>query len=298
MSTAPPGESPRAHGGAATRPRVQKPVLASEALKDELAPLEPGRGAARIVAACAAVVLLAVAGLGHLSLTPASLPFVPAAALGGLGLLIAVAPLSYATRAAAMVAIGAAATIASLGGLGVVPIGWRLVRFVAGVALPAALLFRARYRAYPRARWILGVALTAAVPAIVASALVLVGEAPLTAKVGAGLTLVATLGSLAGFMGAETTGAATFVGLALLGALSLDLGLSVFGTLGDATFAAGVAAAAATLSFGAEATLAAVGAFGLLASRYAADARRIDLHQSSKEPPPPPPSSPDWTLRG
>ena len=79
---------------------------------------------------------------------------------------------------------------------------------MAATALPAALLFRSRYRAYLGARVALLVALAVALPAAVHAGMA-VAQGPLFASVAAGLTLVAILTTLMGFMGEGTTAAST-----------------------------------------------------------------------------------------
>ena len=85
---------------------------------------------------------------------------------------------------------------------------WRAVAMATmATALPAALLFRSRYRAFRAARVILGVALAASVPAIVflAAAALDAGQS-LGAR---GLAAAGVAGAAAatlGFMGPETSG--------------------------------------------------------------------------------------------
>ncbi|HMY17767.1 MAG TPA: hypothetical protein PKA58_15695, partial [Polyangium sp.] len=102
---------------------------------------------------------------------------------------------------------------------------------------------------------------------------------------GAIVALVVTLVGLVGFMGKETTGAGTYVGLSVLFGLGADLffvDLSYLESLGDwravlTTWLGSVAFISAT-------GLAALGLYQLLASRLSGDARRIDLHAITPEP--------------
>jgi hypothetical protein len=154
-----------------------KPVLASELLAEEVAPLEPARQACRVwlVLIAAGIALVGVAlrlGLGvpGLRLEGATLSFALAAAIAALALL----PFPYRARATMAVAGGTL-----LMGLGLRNIGplaglafdggeWRqLARLVAFSALPVALVLRTRYPAYPPVRWILVAGLACAGPFLV-----------------------------------------------------------------------------------------------------------------------------------
>jgi hypothetical protein len=160
---------------ATTAPRadVSRPVLASQTLADDLAPVEPGKGAMRVLMTIGGLLLVGIfcapwgeaAGslvfswdqLKHLG----ALEFVARIFLGAGGLVFLVAgllPLPYLLRAIT----GAL--------LGLVPIGvivaqgqdWRLIVVLVGlVLLPAALFHRWRYRGSLLARILVGVGVAA-----------------------------------------------------------------------------------------------------------------------------------------
>jgi hypothetical protein len=204
---------------------------------------------------------------------------------GAIALVAAAVRVTYRQRAVAMVVLGLLSGGVALEGANGALIqadrgaGWALARLAAAVALPAALLFRARYRAYRGARVALGAALALSLPFAVHVVLGLFGPVgPTTA--GAVAVLFVLAGSLAGFMGSETTGAGAYMAPACVVVLALDLALRgvghgpLLGVLTDA------------IAFGGAAALAAIGLFQILAWRFAADARRIDLHPLRESSPP------------
>lgn len=269
-----------------------KPLLASDALMEDLAPLEPSRDAARGWCAAVGLGFAALGALPLMGLRPggasaAGLSFF----LGGVTLVAALARVTYRQRAIAMLVIGLLVVLTGLGGTGPAAFiaqdapGLGLARAFAATALPGALLFRARYRAYSGARWLLGAAFVLAIPFIVLLALQHASREPDISTAGAIVALVVTLVGLVGFMGKETTGAGTYVGLSVLLGLGVELfllDLSGPGRLDSwpsimTTALGGVAFIAAT-------GLSALGLFQLLASRLSGDARRIDLHAALPEP--------------
>jgi hypothetical protein len=268
------------------RPR---PLLASEALREDLAPLEPLKGAARVLCLGAAAMLGAVAALEVVFEGRTLLAVAPVQSALGSALLVglAIAKVGYRARAAAMTALGGALLVEALGGVG--PAGglrssgsgtfWELARILASTLLPAALLFRAHYRAYPRARLLLGWGLALALPFVVRCGyIVLLGE-DLAARLVAGATIGSVLLSLVGFMGAGTTAMAGAWAVSLLLALSLDIAARWF--LPNASPGTHLVTA---LGFLAGETLAAFGLFQLMASRLACDARKIDVLRGRLEP--------------
>src|SRR5262249_9553909 len=122
----------------------------------------------------------------------------------------------------------------------------------------------------------------------------LTGE-PSLATAGSVLVLIGLVGSLTGFMGSDTTGAGAYVGPAMIVALSLDLALRCLAL----RRAAGLGPAAGTLGLGGGAGLASLGLFQILAVRFAADARRIDLHAATtpEEPAGDRDTVSDWSTR-
>ena len=103
---------------------------------------------------------------------------------------------------------------------------WALARLAAAIALPAALLFRARYRAYAGARVFLGAAIVLSLLPTAAHAVMALFVPASLATVGAVAVLAILAGSLAGFMGAETTGAGTYLAPAAVVLLAADLALA------------------------------------------------------------------------
>lgn len=288
----------------AVRNARKPPLLASEALMDDLAPVEPSRDVARYW--CVGV------GLGFIAL--GSLPLIGIRAgqhlsvalsflLGGLTLVAAVDRISYRHRSVAMLALGLLAALMGLGnvgpaaGISLDAPGLGIARAFAAIALPGALLFRARYRAYSGARWLLGAAFVVALPYIAWIIGRVVLFEPTMATAGAMVALVVTLVGLVGFMGKETTGGGTYVGLGVLIGLGTELFLADLGHAGAFSTSLQTTAitAASTLSFVAATGLSALGLFQLLASRLSRDARRIDLHAATPEPERPRPKKSEWT---
>ncbi len=282
-------------------PRIaRKPLLASEALMEDLAPVEPAARAARAWCAGVGAASLLFGALPLVGLLPGGTQAaIPWLVTGVIAVVAGVLPVTYRLRAVAMVVLGLLSGIVALQGAGGALMqadggaAWALARLVAAVALPAALLFRARYRAYAGARVFLGTALFMSLPFGVHTVLSLFGAMGV-ATAGAVAVLFVLLGSFAGFMGAETTGAGTYMAPATVVVLALELllrGLTPGPLLGVATGA---------VAFGGAAALAALGVFQILAWRFAADARLIDLHSSPRSSMPPrsdrePPS--DWSTR-
>jgi len=266
--------------------------LASEALMEDLAPLEPSRDVARFWCAAAGV---GFAGFGALPLVEvgpggtltAGLSFF----LGGVTLVAALTRVTYRQRAAAMLMIGLLVVVTGLGGTGPAAFiagdapGLGLARALAAMALPGALLFRARYRAYAGARWLLGAAFLMALPFVALIAVRLAFREPDLSTAGSIVALVVVLVGLVGFMGKETTGAGTYVGLGVLFGLGVEqclMDLSRPGTLD--TWPSIAAAVLRSVAFVAATGVSALGLFQLLASRLSKDARRIDLHAVEPEP--------------
>jgi hypothetical protein len=269
-----------------------KPLLASEALMEDLAPLEPSRDVARFWCAALGVGFAALGALPLVGLRPggtltAGLSFF----LGGVALVAALTRVTYRQRAIAMLVLGLLVVLTGLGGTGPAAFiahdapGLGLARAFAATALPGALLFRAHYRAYAGARWLLGAAFVVALPFVALLAWRLATHEPDLSTAGSIVALVVTLVGLVGFMGKETTGAGTYVGLSVLVGLGAELffsDLSYPGTL-DAWSSIFMTALGST-AFVAATGLSALGLFQLLASRLSVDARRIDLHAATPEP--------------
>lgn len=270
-----------------------KPLLASEALMEDLAPLEPSRNVARFWCAVLGVCFASLGVLPLVGLRPggtlsAGLSFF----LAGVALFAALTQVTYRLRAMAMLVIGLLVVLTGLGGMG--PAAFisqdamilGVARALAAIALPGALLFRAHYRAYTGARWALGAAFVLALPFVA-----LIGwrlatyEADLSTA-GSIVALVVTLVGLVGFMGKETTGAGTYVGLSVLIGLGVEQFLVDMNHNGALAAGPGVVVltAAGGIAFVAATGLAALGLFQLLASRFSGEARQIDLHAAIPEP--------------
>src|SRR5260221_12561466 len=216
-------------------------VLASEALREDMAPLEPDRRVGRWVLGGVAVALglLGIAmryGVGDpkTGTTPASFTLAAAGAAGALAGL----PFSYLVRATAILALGTALMLlgaAASGPLAGLRIGSslppELARLLALAVLPGALLFRARYRAYPKARVVLGLALIAAAPFAVSRGFVFASPRPSPAEEATAAADVAViLSGFFGFMGADTTGGGSVGASLWLGGLSSDIAVRRPGT--------------------------------------------------------------------
>ena len=259
------------------------PILASEALREELAPLQPARAECRFWLLGVALALTALGlamrfGIGVPSVRgdAATLCFSAAGAITA----AAVLPFPYALRA--MVALVVGGTLMVLGLRGGGPLAGLMIdgslargiaRIITLAVLPAALLFRSRYRAFPRARWVLASALLISLP-FVAMAGMLVADpgAPWLARLGAGTSIAWVLASCFGFMGHGTTGwGAVWASLVLTG-VPLEVGLRHF-FLADA--ATGLLTYPATaIGLICASALASLGLFQLFASIWAPEARR------------------------
>jgi hypothetical protein len=278
----------------------RKPLLASEALMEDLAPMEPARRAARAWCAAVGAASLLIGALPLLGLLPGGTPAaIPWLTTGAISLVAGITLVTYRQRAVAMVVLGLLTGVVALqscGGALMAAQGgpaWGLSRIVAAVALPAALLFRAGYRAYAWARVFLGAALVATLPFAVHSVMDLLGPVGLS-TLGAVLALAILLGSLAGFMGAETTGAGSYLAPAVVVTVALDLGL------GGIHHGPLLGVITGALAFGGASALASLGLFQILAWRFAADARRIDIHRPPRASHPPdsdPDPASDWSTR-
>lgn len=261
-------------------------VLASEALRDDVAPREPGAEAARFIVGGVAF-SFALLGLAMRLGADAtrtgsgsSVAFAAAGAAAGLAAL----PFPYSVRAIAAALLGGFLMLLGIEGTG--PLaglalsgsqGSNVARMLALGVLPGALLFRARYRAYPRARWVLGVGLIAALPFAASRALMLADTAvPLFERAGAALAVGVILAGLFGFMGEDTTGGGSVWAGLVLFVLPAEVALGQLdpahrhlpGGLGWLTHggaAVGTAGAA---------TLLAIGGYQALAAWLGADARR------------------------
>lgn len=262
------------------------PLLASEALREELAPLQPGAGACRLVLVGIALSMVALGiamrlgvGVPAIRLDASTLSFSMAGAIAA----VAVLPFPYAVRATLAILLGGGMMALGLRGAG--PLAGMAVdgatarsiaRLVVLTALPAALLFRSRYRAYRRARVVLAAALVLALPFVgLELALGLNDSAPVIARVGAISSIGIVALSLFGFMGQGTTGGGSVWAVLVLAALPLEVGLRHFtladqdsGQLTYPATALGIVCMAALTSFG---------LYQLLATVFGPEARRLSV---------------------
>jgi hypothetical protein len=283
------------------RAAVKKPLLASEALIEDLAPIEPAKRTARLWCAGLAAGFFVLGGLAIGGFAPGGpSAAAPEIALGCIALVAAGARLSYQQRAAVMILLGLLSAAVGFGGpvFSEVDRGWGLFRTLAAIALPGALHFRARYRAYTKARWILGAAFAAALPFAVYSVARVAGPASELEALGAALGIVAIGAGLLGFMGSETTGGGVATALVVIVALATDMALSSLASPIAARSWMGVThIVAAAVGFAGTSMVASLGCYQILASRFAADARRINLHAEPREVKPRQPSGSDWSTK-
>jgi hypothetical protein len=273
------------------------PVLASEVLREDLAPLEPGRRASQWWDGIVALLFLAIGvcirfgfGVGSVSPQASAICLAAAAATGATGLV----PFPYVWRAA----VGglAGATVVALGIFGIGPLALmalapsnplaELFRVVTCVAIPAALLFRSHYRAYERGRMLLAIAFVLALPFFASSAMFAI-EGPVMAKVGAGLAVTGAMLGLVAFMSAPTTLMSAWCAQLLTALITADICLrQVYAPVpaGGGQYAyllTGVAFFASVVPIG-------LGLFQTWAAVYAREARLVDVHRPSAPEPPPP----------
>jgi hypothetical protein len=258
---------------------------------EDLAPVHPARDAARIWCAAAGLGFLLLGGLSVVGLRPGGAAAGPPAFfLGAVALFAALIRVTYRQRAVAMVVLGALATVIGLAGSGpavgiaVGGAGWGAARAISGAALPAALVFRSRYRAYAGARWLLVAAFAVALPTVGHAVARLALLDPHIGHVGALAVILAVLASLTGFMGSETTGAGSFLAVAVVSSLAGDLLIAGLLAAGGVDVRDLIGAIAAALAFATTSAMTSLGLFQILAWRLAADAaRRIDLHRRPKD---------------
>ena len=269
---------------------VKPPVLASDILREEIAPIAPAKRAIRaslaaFAATFAVAALMAKVGIGPLQLTSRA-AFEGSLVIAALAAVAATVPLPYAARAAVAAVAGLLPLIFGVLQLGPVAAFGAAGPLRAALAipiltlLPAALVFRARYRAFRAARVILAVALVACLPGV---ALLALGAFDVAAPVGdrltAGLACGAVLTALFGFMGPETSAAcvqwAATVVLAYAARGALDAIEAAWS--GDAIAMSAYAAAAAGELIAS--MLVTFALFQILAVALASRARQVDVHQ-------------------
>ncbi len=281
---------------------ARKPLLASEALMEDLAPVEPWSREVRYWAVGWGLLFVLLGVIPYLSGSVAG-SSVLSFLLGALTLAAAGAPLNYATRAVALIVIGTVC-----GGLGMAGYGpaavlegtvgaWAILHLVTATGLPAALLFRARYRAYVGARYILVAALGATFP-FVGYCLLMLGQDDLAVQVASGIALAAIALSLLGFMGSETTIAGSWVAAVVIVTVAGQIGVEA--TLGIEPAALTIEllwAIGSVIAFAGATLLGALGVFQILAGRHWTDARDVDLRRRNVERPKLPSITEFWSTR-
>jgi hypothetical protein len=151
--------------------------------------------------------------------------------------------------------------------------GSEVARLLSLATLPGALLFRARYRAYPRARLVLGIALALSIPFAVTQVIVAADSAsPLMDRGSAALDLAIVLSGLFGFMGEDTTAGGSVWAALVLALLPANIAVRGFDAVAAGAWVRPVGAAIGTAC---AATLTAIGVFHLMASWFGSDARRL-----------------------
>lgn len=300
-SGAPP--APKAPPSEAGR---RKPLLASEVLKDDIAPVEPLARSVKYWGAATAILFLALGfspaattGLGGAPSDSATAHW----ALGGLCLAASVIPLRYWWRAAALLllsVVGGLLGVTGRGPAGAVADGageWGLLHLLACVALPAALLFRARYRAFPGARFLLAAALVLTVPFAIYAVMRLL-HAGLPVQLVSAVALGVVLLSLLGFMGSETTGAGDVMAAGLIIAITGQIGAEAIASVGGGLAVRGVLWSLASITaFAAAAAVGSIGLFQLLAWRLGPLARAVDTRTRPPAERPRKHSVADWLTR-
>ncbi|MFO0762483.1 MAG: hypothetical protein U0359_38950 [Byssovorax sp.] len=242
---------------------------------DDLAPLEPSRDAARIWCVALGLSFEAFGALPLIGLRPGGVKAaIPSLVIGAIAMVAALPGITYRQRAIAMVVLGLLSDIVGLQGTGAGGLGWNLARLVPAITIGAALMFRARYRAYTGARIFLGLALASSLPFVIQVSLGLGGGVgPFDA--GAIVALLAIAASFSGFMGAETTGAGPYLAHGVALAFAVELVTSALGAPRARTDVGGVVQVVIpALAFVGSSVLAALGLFQIAAWRFAADARR------------------------
>jgi hypothetical protein len=267
------------------RPPAKPPVLASDILREEVAPIAPAQRLVRIWLGLFALAFVAAAVASVQGFGPAS----PGVLAGSIATAIvatigAITPAPYAARAS-LAAIAGLVPLA-MGARGEGPLAATgfdgILHASAGLvlvtALPGALLFRARYRAFRAARVILAVVLVCAIPALAFLAIeALEPTAPLLARGCDGVVAIAVLTALFGFMGEETSGGcggwAKILVLAHAGRVILRgfvFESSPYGPWGFVFGGIGELVASTLVSYA---------IFQLLAALFAREARKVDIHR-------------------
>jgi hypothetical protein len=284
------------HAAISTKIKMPPPILASDVLREDLAPFEPGRKASRIWDLAFAGLYLVLGAAFWFGLGPSAEPRAGAVCLAAAAAtgVTAIVPFSYLWRAVVGGLIGGAVIVLGLAGHGpLAPMvsegssGWsEAFRIVACITVPAALLFRSHYRAYARGRLLLTITLLTALPFVILEGAA-VARGPMVASVGAALVLTGLLSSLGALRSTPTNAVAGWCAQSVIGLAALDIGLRELYLAAPpsiGTFAYAITAVA----FFASVVPMALGLFQVLAAVYAPEARiAAERHTSAPEEPPP-----------
>ena len=265
---------------------ADRPVLASEALKDDLAPVEPLSGTARYFSLAIGLSFATLGCLPYFGVDLAGASRQQALAhfgLAAMAFIAGVLPSHYALRCTLMVVAGLSCVLLGTVGLGPAAaleeiVGeWGLLHWLAAAVLPAALLFRARYRTFRGTRQLLVAALLLTVPFVAFAGLRIVVATCLPIQVGYGVSIGAVLLCMLGFMGAESTGSGDTMAVVATTAITIALAVVVvFDPAGNLHWDDALRPLVSAAAFGAAATLGSLGTFGLLAWRFGPLARAVD----------------------
>ncbi len=272
-------------------PSTDKPLLASEALMEDLAPREPWRTGARWWSAVAGLVLLGTAVPTWLAAAaPPWVDLAPSLGLGGIALLAGLLPLPYVARGIVMLMAAIAVFGLAVAALGPVAslearVGsWWLAHAAAAVTLPAALLFRERYRALPRARYLLLVA-EALTLAFVAHCALSISAGVFTTQVASGVAIGAVVVSYLGFMGSQAPVAGSLLSAFVLVTVTAQLAVVTTVGAGGGASLTSAGPLVAVAAFAAATLLGALGSAQLLAAASFRHARSIDFRRVKTERP-------------
>jgi hypothetical protein len=269
---------------------VKPPVLASDILREEVAPIAPGKRLVRIAlgafaATFAIGALAARVPFGAIQITAPS-AFEGSVAIATLAALAAAVRLPYAFRAWLAAALGLLPLLLGVIGLGpLAALGaegsMRAALTIPMVTLlPAALVFRARYRAFREARVILAIALAASLPALALLVMTALDPAgSLGDRATATLAVASGLTALFGFMGPETTaGCSQWAAFVVIAQAARPMRHAVVAAWdGDApTMTAFGAGALGELIASMVVTFA---VFQIFAAALGGKARQVDVHQ-------------------
>ncbi len=276
-----------------------KPLLASEVLREQAAPLEPGRHAMRAWLLGTAVLFAGLGlafgrGFGVPGLA-AEASLIAYAAAGALAALAAL-PFPYAVRAGLAVLISVSTMALGLRGAG--PLAGLeadggvlrdATRLIGATALPAALMFRAHYTEYHRSRVLLLVGFGLAIPFALAELTTVVDTSgALLVRSWAVLDVLLILASLLALTGPAGGAGSNVLGALLLAFVPGQLGIRAFTPLSGPDSGAWTYPLTA-VAFLAATVPASLGLCQLLAAAFAPEARAESVRGRSPAPAAKPP---------